>query len=140
MGYTHYWQATAVEPDREAYGRTLLDAKLIVEEAINQGIRLAGPNGKGEPELTEGRIRLNGVAPDEHHESFRFNPVPEGFSFCKTRETVRPYDAVVTAILIRAKVHYGNAIEVSSDGDWVEWERGVQLVKDALGVTSVCPW
>jgi hypothetical protein len=140
MGYTHYWRGIGT-PDREAYGRTLADAKQIVEEAGRQDIRLA--NGLGEPgsdpELSEGQIVLNGLAPDEDYETFHFEAVP-GNSFCKTREPDRPYDAVVNAILIRAKVHYGDALSVSSDGDWSDWARGVQLVKDAFGVDAECPW
>jgi hypothetical protein len=47
----------------------------------------------------------------------------EVFESVSTR--YEPYDAVVAAVLIRAKVHYGDALRVCSDGHWaVEWAVG----------------
>ena len=53
------------------------------------------------------------------------------FSFCKT--AMKPYDAYVKAILIRAKLHYGELIRVSSDGDWSDWEKGRKICRDIFG-------
>lgn len=48
-----------------------------------------------------------------------------GFVLDHTKTGRRPYDLAVCSILIRAKVHYGESIEVRSDGDWEhEWQRG----------------
>jgi hypothetical protein len=135
MGYTHYWQRTDEPTPDEAFGRTLLDTKAIIKTAGEQGIAIAGWDGEGEPELTEGLIRFNGVAPDEDYETFVFTPTHRDFEFCKT-SCVRPYDAVVCAVLIAAKHHYGGALRVNSDGEWDaedEWMRGRALYEAATG-------
>lgn len=151
MGYTHYWSATQYTPDSEAYGHTLVDAKAIIEEARRQGITIVRDYDEPgtDPELTEGRIWLNGEGEDGH-ETFVFDAVPGSFTFCKTER--KPYDAVVGAILIRAKVHYGEAIKISSDGSnewdsddqWAVWPAARQLVRDALagpiGIVVAPPW
>lgn len=53
------------------------------------------------------------------------------FSFCKT--AFRPYDLVVTAVLIAAKEHFGENIEVSSDGDDSNWLDAKILCNNVLG-------
>lgn len=68
-------------------------------------------------------IRLNGL--DDQHEPFEL--IPAGvWACCKTAR--KPYDETVTAILIRAKVRAGSAIKISSDGDFDEWQDGIDLV------------
>ena len=69
-------------------------------------------------------IRLNGLYED--HEPFELTAAPVDFEFCKTARA--PYDETVTAILIRAKVRAGSAIKISSDGDWSDWQDGMDLI------------
>ena len=65
---------------------------------------------------------------------------------CKT--AYKPYDMVVTAILIRATQLLGREYmegngckEISSDGDWDEWVSGRRLVKRVFPEDEVlCPW
>lgn len=132
MGYTHYWDRNVKPEPKEAFGRLLLDARRITDVAKAEGIELTGWSGDpadGEMELNEGCIRLNGLH-DESHETFHWPAVAEPeewqlpredgsiFTFCKTAR--KPYDAVVGSLLIRAKLHYGDSIRVSSDGEG-EW-------------------
>ena len=63
---------------------------------------------------------------------------PTYFNFCKT--AYKPYDAVVTAILIRAKVIYGDSVQIRSDGDWSEWQSGRDLHEKAFGEVADCPF
>jgi hypothetical protein len=63
---------------------------------------------------------------------------PEIFDFCKTAQ--KPYDAVVTAILIRAKEIYGSCVSISSDGDWSEWQDGRNLYEAVFGEVAQCPF
>jgi hypothetical protein len=89
------------------------------------------------------------------HETFRWeaNPVqPEWrkdeilyFDFCKTNQ--KPYDAVVTAILIRAKVIYGKLLQVGSDGEWTgdplswgTWASGRALYEEVFNIEAPCPF
>jgi hypothetical protein len=102
--------------------------------------------GEGQAVLTDSIIAING---DERnaHESFilRCN-VWENGNCCKTAR--KPYDEVVTAILIRATQLLGTDYmegsgkdEIGSDGDWDEWIRGRDLVKKMFPNDEVtCPW
>lgn len=130
MGYTHYWRISASEVPSQAFGRLALDVKQIIEAT---DVPLA--NGMGDagsrPVITEGAISLNGADGDDF-ETFYIGVESSGFDFCKTGS--RPYDAVVCACLIRAKVQYGDAISISSDGDWDdEWAEGAALTKSVFG-------
>lgn len=165
MGYTHYWNrhdhtgasTTTRAHAREAYGRLVLDAQRICRQATEDGIIVCGALGEGEPDFTEGYFGLNGtVLNDEWHESMVWEAVPtvpewqaenkhgydlngKGvFNFCKTAR--KPYDAVVTAVLMRAKLHYGNAVDVSSDGTWDEWAQGRALYERTFGSQPACPF
>jgi len=53
------------------------------------------------------------------------------FDFCKT--AYKPYDLAVTAALVIAKHHLGDAILVSSDGEARHWLDAVLLCADKLG-------
>lgn len=154
MGYTHYWERPANNTGTaEMYGRLALDAKAICEQSE---IPLAGPFGVGKPEFTEGYFSFNGQGPDNDHETFQWqaNPTqveyrkdtPDIFNFTKTAR--KPYDAVVCAVLIRAKMIYGDLVTVMSDGNWGsdEWPVGIALYEKvalAQGWTerdAVCPF
>lgn len=155
MGYTHY----VTRPVKNAgsasfYGKLALDAKKLCDYANANGIRIRNGAGEGEPEFTEFYFSINGDAShyvegrDLAHETLYWAGVPthpkhrEGesnyFNFCKT--AMKPYDAVVTAILIRAKVIYGSCVRISSDGDWHEWQAGRDLYETVFGETAECPF
>ena len=113
MGYTHYnYRPRKNAGSAYMYGKLALDAKAICEHAYTIGIKLgdwSGENGTS-PQFTEGEFSLNGID-DMSHETFTWKALPtqvewrknepEIFDFCKTAQ--KPYDAVVTAILIRRK-------------------------------------
>ena len=161
MGYTHYTdRIVGNHGTAEMFGKLALDAKLICEHAQSIGIRLAGPFGEmgTSPEFTEGYFAFNGEdgpSGDLSHETFRWeaNPVqPEWrkdedfyFDFCKTAQ--KPYDAVVTAILIRAKEIYGNLLRVTSDGEWApdklswgSWASGRELYEQIFKTEAPSPF
>jgi hypothetical protein len=159
MGYTHY-----VTRDKRnvgsawMFGKLALDAKKIIEQAKLEGIVIAGWDGKGEPEFTEGYFRFNGQElNDQDHETFSWEALPEQpewwvkayagdrekkhqiFDFCKTNQ--KPYDTVVTAVLIRAKVIYGSCVDIGSDGGWeTDWQNGRWLYEKVFGEQAVCPF
>ena len=165
MGYTHYWR----RPRKNAgsaymFGQLALDAKKIITQAEQEGIRIRNGQGEGEPEFNEAYFSINGDAShyvegrDLAHETFHWEGIPsisehrkdesETFDFCKT--AYKPYDAVVTAILIRAKFIYGSCVEISSDGDWEgnpnfpdgygSWETGRELYETVFGKRAECPF
>lgn len=127
MGYTHYWRHGNIPAEK--FFALAQDAKAIIAQT---SVSITGPEGSGKPEFGEGRFGLNGdEAKEEDYESFDFEAYGDGFAFCKTGE--KPYDEAVTAILIRAKVHLGDAIEISSDGTWEEWQAGAALREGLFG-------
>ena len=168
MGYTHYYERRRdVAAPADAYGRWAMDAKAIIATAEAQGIRIAGWDGDGQPEFTEGYVSLNGWQ-DESCETFIWHAElqdnPEWrdaaepfFYFVKTRQ--RPYDAVVVALLLRLKHYYGDAVDISSDGTWDEnhydfegfdgtrhvgtepgWTIGRALYHETFGEEPALPW
>jgi hypothetical protein len=93
---------------------------------------LGGPEGTGQPVLTNVEIVFNGLG-DAAHEPFVF-PGQVGFNFCKT--ALKPYDAAVCACLMVARDHFPAAVlEIASDGDWSgdEWQGGKELYWQVLG-------
>ncbi len=150
MGYTHYnYRPRNNAGSAYMYGKLALDAKAICEHAYTIGIKLgdwSGENGTS-PQFTEGEFSLNGID-DMSHETFTWKAMPtqvewrknepEIFDFCKT--AMKPYDAVVTAILIRAKEIYGSCVSISSDGDWSEWQDGRNLYEAVFGEVAQCPF
>lgn len=154
MGYTHYnYRPRNNAGSAYMYGKLALDAKAVCDYAQAHGIALGDWTGSfgTQPEFTEGRFSLNGIDDgrvDNSHESFIWEALPtqvdwrkdepEIFDFCKT--AMKPYDAVVTAILIRAKQIYGSCVSISSDGDWSEWKAGRDIYEAVFGEVAECPF
>jgi len=146
------------------FGQLALDTKKIIAQAEQDGIRIRNGHGEGEPEFNEAYFSINGDAShyvegrDLAHETFCWEGIPsisehrkdepKTFDFCKT--AYKPYDAVITAILIRAKTIYGSCVEISSDGDWEgnpnfpdgygSWENGRELYETVFGEVAECPF
>jgi len=79
---------------------------------------------------------LNGIEP-YGHESFILSEARSDFEFCKT--AAKPYDDVVTAILICAHYHAPEVFTYSSDGTSGEWQPGLELARLATGrVMTTC--
>jgi hypothetical protein len=137
MGYTHYWYQDP-KLDADKFAAASLDIAKVIEKSEAS---LAGNMGDAgtTPNIGPEIIALNGVE-DEAHETFMIEPTakkqewesdedPKVFSFCKTAR--KPYDEVVTASLAVLKHHLGDALRVSSDGDFDEWSEGLALAKAA---------
>lgn len=130
MGYTHYF------PDLRATADVITDARKIIDSST---VTICGPKGQGLPILNavEG-IRLNGFeAAGEAHETVHLRgtdapPYPDMWTFCTTAG--KPYDVVVTAILIAAAVRSLDTTTgaVRSDGRWDNWAAGVELFEKAV--------
>ena len=113
MGYTHYW--TLEKPITQEFFDSVRDrVKAIVETGREGGIPL-------ETDFGISHVAINGVGSGAH-ETFSIFVGDQSFNFCKTAE--KPYDAVVTAILILLKNEIGADITVTSDGTWDDWEGG----------------
>lgn len=124
MGYTHYWRSEqGYVIDQAAFANFVEEVKQITATAQEAGIRL-------EENYTPTEIIINGVGP-QSHETFVFSQTPDEYEFCKTAG--KPYDMVVTAILIHAKKNF-KEITVKSDGNWNDWEGGRFLYESVFNV------
>jgi len=128
MGYTHYWrQPETVDADK--FAAFTKKVAMIIRVADDAGIPLGDVMGQGSPDLSATMVSFNGFA-QFGNESFVLENGEE-FSFCKTGQ--RPYDAVVTAVLICLKKEFGSAFQVSSDGSWLDWTEGRNLYAETFG-------
>jgi hypothetical protein len=140
LGYTHYWYQDP-KLDADKFAAAALDiAKVVEMSKVSLG---GGMGGAGTaPEIGPEKIRLNGIEGDAH-ETFAIEPTaekpsyqdqsdPKVFNFCKTDR--KPYDEVVTASLAVLKHHLGDAIRVSSDGDFSDWSDGLALAGEATNL------
>jgi hypothetical protein len=130
VGYSHYFPGLTATPE------VIDDARKIIEASP---VTICGPKGQGLPILDEAEgIRLNGFrAAGEACETFHLRGTkephyPDMWTFCKTEQ--KPYDEVVTAILIAAAVRALDLTtgSVRSDGQWDNWAAGVALFEQAV--------
>lgn len=130
MGYTHYWRIYKIAtPDQSL--AIITAAKKVFSMCEHEGVVLVNDDFGGPPKAETDVIRFNGVGKNEH-ETFLINLIKETkFDFCKTAH--KPYDVAVTAILSICKDVLGNAINVSSDGDANDWQKGMAMACVALG-------
>lgn len=149
MGYTHYWNRdeSLLSPEdyREFYAQFTRLAVKVIQTAEQQGIEIADPSGEhlGAWRVDGDSVRLNGYG-ENSHESFVWEKVcPETqnsklvtgyFDFCKTAR--KPYDTVVTALLLAAREAYGSAVRIDSDGSPSEWVDGLQLFYQATQLVT----
>lgn len=145
MGYTHYWRTPQVINEENWKELTKAVEKLFkgCQDIIQKEY-----DDSDEPEVSDQRIRFNGIGEDSC-ETFMLSRKYEGwttemvdelldkeeicryFNFCKTRE--RPYDKYVTAVLILAKGYLKEEIRISSDGYVSEWQEGIKLINEKMG-------
>lgn len=125
MGYTHHWCHGPIPAD--AWTALVDDARRIIAAAK---VALAGGDGTGEPVLDAGEIFLNGAAPDDFETFLLEAKAPGRKDFCKTG--MRPYDLVVTAILLRATLTIPGFL-VKSNGTWAEWRPTRDLYATLFG-------
>ena len=140
MGYTHYFYK---KPKLKAKAFAAF-AKDCYRLASASGVPIAFEYDETDkaPVFGDKLVRFNGLAEDGH-ETFYFErdwekPYPQAnlhdglaFSFCKTAR--KPYDCLVTACLIAANHHFGDDLELGSDGDDSDWDEGREICQKILG-------
>jgi len=133
MGYTHYFYR-APRLEKKEFKLFAKDVAKIFEFAKENGILLAdGLGEKGTLPVANGEmIRFNGLE-DDSYETMgidriaRERPFDERgkvFGFCKTAR--RPYDKIVTAVLVCFKRHFPN-VEIESDGGEEGFDEGKRI-------------
>ena len=132
MGYTHYWKHEG-PLDQQAWDLFIADARKILEHPNTAKLVQFESDDDRPPQIDSDIVRFNGIG-EEAHETFAIDRTGTGWDFCKTRFIgYKKYDIVVTAVLILAGRHFGDAIRISSDGDWSDWQDGRDLYSHVFG-------
>ncbi|KAJ5969797.1 hypothetical protein N7501_006045 [Penicillium viridicatum] len=121
MGYTHYYAIHGWEtPEwQKAWAQLIQDVPNIIKEAR---VPLSGPT-EDEDKITpvvvdsEKGIDLNGVRGNAHELFILCKPGE--WTFCKTAR--KPYDVVVTSILLRIWMLALKNLDLGSDGGYENW-------------------
>jgi len=145
MGYTHYLRRPKTL-NKTKFKLVLKDMELFMKSNLHKLVGrvwfVKGGDGTGEPIFTEDLICFNGmqsVLEDLSHETMYVERVmkprnwqtPEKgkyFEFCKTAR--KPYDILVCLCLLSLKEHFGDKVEISSDGDRDDWENAIKAYEE----------
>ncbi len=130
MGYTHYWRTDDLSECDELIMEEASGVIRKILEKYSDMVQFEEDCEK-KPECNNRIVRFNGIGEDGH-ETFWFDCMSRGFSFCKTAR--KPYDIVVCEILLVLKSFMPNLV-ISSDGfggDEVEeeWVNAIGNVKE----------
>lgn len=136
MGYTHYFDHKRDFTDAEwslIQSLTLHAIDKLPATTASAGgyhsddpLRIRDGWGKGDPVINSEEIIFNGDESDGmDHEGFMLtkHTDPDEFTFCKTAR--KPYDLLVTTVLLIANHVAPDALTYSSDGTEDDWEDGV---------------
>jgi len=110
------WQAIC-DDFRKMMATALLSKQLPIQREDDRG---------DQPLVDDGYIIFNGIG-DNGHETMVLQRQGFGFQFCKTAR--KPYDRVVTALLILANFHSPYTWVITSDGEPDDWQEGLELAR-----------
>ncbi|KAJ4457639.1 hypothetical protein PAPYR_6895 [Paratrimastix pyriformis] len=128
MGYSHNW--TQIRPAEIFEWQPICKdfRKMIMVYALLRGVPLRIQRDEDDdrpPTISDDEIYFNGIG-EESHEPMVFRRSGSGDHFCKTQH--KPYDGVVTALLILAEYH-APGVWVVQGGDPSEWQYGWALAR-----------
>lgn len=158
MGLTRYWYRPPAL-DGESFQGWAADCRRIVESAsLPAGFRpkaengavptgkilVRGPDGHGEPVISDRSVALNGDASaGQEHEPFqvekdaavrqgrRLDEAGRIFEYCKTNG--KPYDAIVDACLLAMQRRFGSLIKVEADSEASRSDAGKKIYAALFG-------
>ncbi|KAI9934356.1 hypothetical protein ASPWEDRAFT_170016 [Aspergillus wentii DTO 134E9] len=157
MGYSHHYRITTTSSEwRNSWPNFVKDVKLIIEAS---SVGITDPRGFDEnggnyrndndpdritipippPIVDQTRgIGINGIG-DGAHEPLLIDC--QGHLPRASVTTGRkPYDEVVTCVLVRAFMVAPHSCSITSDGDWDDWVDGRTLYTQIWGEMPLCPW
>lgn len=127
MGYTHYFEQ--MKPAEPAAWQAICDdfRKMMATALLSQPLPIQREaEDAGQPRVDDTYIIFNGIG-NNGHETMVLQRYGREFQFCKTAR--KPYDRVVTALLILADFHSPNTWLVTSDGEPDDWQEGLELAR-----------
>lgn len=132
MGYSHYWNVRSSLTEEEftdlqlSFMKLKKQAKCTIEpEKVCGWISYFIHESEKEPLAHQDAICFNGVD-DDRYETFMLVNSQREFNSCKTAE--RPYDEMVTAVLLYAAAQYPKWITVRTDGAPQDWQAAIDLI------------
>lgn len=137
MGYTHYFPREENISDQQ-WSDICKAVKLAIKvSSVPVQFECSDPTP---PQIDDSIIRFNGIDGDGHEtfyldrnstgEDYNIDRYKYGFFFCKTAR--KPYDELVTAVLIIVNHYALGAFGIGSDGDIDDWQDGLMLVQTIL--------
>ena len=127
MGFSHYFEQ--LKPAEPAAWQAICDdfRKMMATALLSQPLPIQREDEDGgQPLVDDTYIVFNGIG-NNGHETMVLQRDGKGFQFCKTAR--KPYDRVVTALLILADFHSPNTWLVTSDGEPDDWQEGLELAR-----------
>ncbi len=125
MGYTHYWE-TRKRPTSKQWDKIQKAVASLLNSDNIMGLVQYESDKATPPIVSAEVIRFNGID-EKGHETFYLDREPTGFEFCKTAE--KPYDIVVTAVLVIVEGYAPDCYSVTSDGMAADWDSGLALAQ-----------
>lgn len=137
MGFTHYF--TQGKPaSNEQWQNFKKDAEVVIEHAKNNLNIVLMSNDSNGVILNDDRVNLNGDERyDLDHETFYLQKHSQGSNFCKTAR--KPYDLVVTSLLLLAHEHMPDSYNIRSDGKFNDWQDAMELNAKLFGYAFKLP-
>ena len=137
MGWTHYWKREVEIPAAE-FKKASVDCKKVIELL---DVSIAGEEGSGPPVYTDEEVIFNGIvgADCEPFVFRRVQPPRPGRDivrgYCKTEHL--PYDLAVQCCLVVFNHHFGDLIEISTDGSEENWQEAFDICKKECGCQEI---
>ncbi len=139
MGYTHCWKTSEPFTTQQweglkQFARTAIRMLPKHSESAG-GFYKKAPLAVAMGVSAKRHIRIDGSGRyeglDLSHESFVFENVPTEFDFCKTAR--KPYDLVVCAVLIQARILHPRGVTLSTDGVAEDWLPALEFHNRVVG-------
>lgn len=138
MGYTHFFTQERVVTKPEWQNIAVDVRKLFYASPVPLADGIATEGSR--PEVDEHKIWFNGRSPEDF-ETFFLERDSSGsrrewddgkFPFNFTKTGRRPYDLIVVAVLCIVDFYAKNAYNISSNGNSLEWQAGLEFARTTL--------
>ena len=138
MGDTHYWTIRNGEKWTSVWDDVVGDIHRIVDYVQAHPESMGFRKGRTQPcvdvRFKDHYVVINDAVEEAENVILQRNK--RGFDCCKS--VYHSFNIVLQAVLLRMHHYMGDeGLDISSDVEWDEWERGVGLVKKVFEVEEV---
>jgi hypothetical protein len=142
MGYTHYWSWNfdslkgKTKEYEDKYQQAILECQRVIRKLADENRSqygsswMSGYSAHTKPGQYAG-ILLNGSSGISAEDFVMREHLKQNESgFCKTNR--QPYDDAVICCLLILNYRLGDVFQVSSDGDWEDWQPWADYVSETI--------